>query len=224
MRILATVVGLCVSLTMAACSPRTDDVERRDSASGGGRGDTAAGMAGMDHSKMDMGMAPAPDSVRATSRNAAGSARTAAVDPMAGMDHSKMAMPSPPASPSTARPASPGSAGRTTASAGPPDMAGMDHSKMAMGSTPAPTTPRTRAPSAPAGAMAGMDHSRMTAGPGSPSSSAAAQRATAGDEKLQRLVAALLQDSVVRQRVLADTALRRQWADTALRRVLISPP
>ena len=226
MRLLAS-VGLCMGLVMG-CSPRTDETAQRDTAAGAAPADTA-GMAGMDHSKMDMGTGATADSAVPAAADPARvpggrqpAAQTAPVDPMAGMDHSKMAMPSPaPATtPGAARTANPGPAGRSTASSGATAMAGMDHSKMGMGST----APAPRAPTARAGEMAGMDHSRMTPGPGTPRGSAATPRVTPGDEKLQRLVAALLQDSVVRQRVQADTALRRQWADTTLRRVLINPP
>ena len=138
---------------------------------------------------------------------------------MAGMDHSKMGHTGANATP-------------TAADSGAGAMAGMDHSQMQMGGSVAPAAggARTAREPAAAGAMAGMDHSQMPMGTNrtpnaatvrSPAPAAAQNDA---DEKLQRLVAALLRDSVVRARVQADTALRRQWADTSLRRVLTRPP
>ena len=78
----------------------------------------------------------------------------------------------------------------------------MDHSQMPMGTNRAQNAGRAAAPAATA-----QDRARADA-----------------DEKLQLLIAGLVKDSVVRARIQADTALRRRWADTSLRRILISPP
>ena len=78
----------------------------------------------------------------------------------------------------------------------------MDHSQMPMGTSRAPST----------------------AGPAAAPRVTAPDRARAdADEKLQQLIAGLVKDSVVRARIQADTALRRRWADTSLRRILTSP-
>lgn len=157
--------------------------------------DTATPMAGMDHSKMP-GMAT----------------KTAPANAMAGMDHSKM----------------PGM-GTKTAPAN--TMAGMDHSKMpGMGTKTAPASAMAGmdhskmagmgTKTAPANAMAGMDHSNM---PGM-SGAATAPTTTAVDAKLDRLVATLLNDSVVRQRIQNDTALRRRWDEAARRTLLPNRP
>lgn len=71
--------------------------------------------------------------------------------------------------------------------------------------------------------MSGMDHSAMamdsTAMPGM-------QGATvdAGTEKLQRLMGELVRDPVVRQRILADSALRRGWQNPAVRQSVRTQP
>lgn len=138
---------------------------------------------------------------------------------MAGMDHSKMGHTEANATP-------------TTPDSGAGSMAGMDHSQMQMGgSAPAAAGgARTARGAAASGAMPGMDHSQMPMGTntapnaGTALSPAPGATQNAADEKLQRLVAALLRDSVVRARIQADTVLQRQWADTSLRRVLTRPP
>ena len=116
-------------------------------------------MAGMDHSKMNMGT-PA-----AGARPAAPGAKP--TDPMAGMDHSKMNMGAPAAG------AKPPAAGTKPAARGakPADpMAGMDHSTMNMGAPAAAAKPPAAGtkPAArgakPADPMAGMDHSKMNMG------------------------------------------------------------
>ena len=132
--------------------------------------------------------------------------------PMAGMDHSKM--------PDMATKTAPANAmagmdhskmpGMGTKTAPASAMAGMDHSKMAgMGTK-----------TAPANAMKGMDHSNM---PGM-SSAATVPTATAADANLDRLVATLLNDSVVRQRIQNDTVLRRRWDEAARRTLLPNRP
>lgn len=176
------------------------------------------GMAGMDHSQMG-----------AAAANASAPGADSGVGSMAGMDHSQMPMPaqSPAGSPATT------TNGATGADAS-GSMAGMDHSMMQMGGTAAPAAGRARGiGTSAAGGMAGMDHSQMPMGTSrAPSAAgpAAAPRVTAqdraradADEKLQRLIAGLVKDSVVRARIQADTALRRRWADTSLRRILTSP-
>lgn len=79
-----------------------------------------------------------------------------------------------------------------------------------------------------------MDHSQMPMGTNRPQAAAGGNTAprvtaqdqarAAADDKLQQLIAGLVKDSVVRARIQADTALRRRWADTSLRRILINPP
>ena len=144
---------------------------------------------------------------------------------MAGMDHSKMGAPA---------------ATEPGADSGAGAMAGMDHSQMQMGGTPAPAAGGGGGTGTgtvtTAGSMAGMDHSQMPMGtnPTQNAGRAAARPTTAptpqdraraaADEKLQQLIAGLVKDSVVRARIQADTALRRRWADTSLRRILSNPP
>ena len=179
-----------------------------------------AGMAGMDHSQMG-----------AAAGNVATPAADSGAGSMAGMDHSTMPMPG--QAPATSPAA--GANQATAPAAG--SMAGMDHSQMQMGGTPAPSAGRGRgtgaATPAATGGMAGMDHSQMPMGTNQPlgAGRATAPAATAqdraraaADEKLQQLIAGLVKDSVVRARIQADTALRRRWADTSLRRILINPP
>ena len=188
--------------------------------------DSTGNMAGMDHSQMpgmDHSTMGATGATRPAADSGAGS--------MAGMDHSQMAMPgqTPTASQATGT-------NRASAAAASGSMAGMDHSQMQMGGTAAPAAGRGRGTGTPAatGGMAGMDHSQRQMGTNPAPSVAArttAPRATpqdearaAADDKLQQLIAGLVKDSVVRARIQADTALRRRWADTSLRRILISPP
>ena len=187
---------LLTLLAMAACTGDSR-TPKADSARGEVSAAADTGMAGMDHSKMP-GMAT----------------KTAPANAMAGMDHSKM--------PGMAKTPAPGNA-----------MAGMDHSKMpSMAAKTAPANamagmdhsrmPGMATNTAPANAMAGMDHSTM---PGmSGVSGAATPPATAADEKLDRLVAGLLSDSIVRQRIQTDTALRRRWDEAARRTLLPSRP
>lgn len=44
------------------------------------------------------------------------------------------------------------------------------------------------------------------------------------DQKLQRLIAQLVQDSVVRSRIQSDSVLRNRWQDPEVRRVLLGRP
>ena len=119
-------------------------------------------MAGMDNSKMNMG-APASGAKPAASGAKPGGAT-------AGMDHSKMNMRAPA---SSAKPAAPGAKpGGATA--------GMDHSKMNMGAPASSAKPAAPGPK-PGGAMAGMDHSKMNMG-GGRSTPGAMPMAAAGEE------------------------------------------
>lgn len=206
--------------------------------------DSAAGtsdMAGMDHSKMPMGPSdtgaaamagmdhstmPGMDDSTMPGMDHSGPARGGAQSApsggsMAGMDHSNM--------PTPAR-------GATGARAS--GMAGMDHSQMNM---PGTTRPSGAARPARAGqAMAGMDHAAM--GHGATPAPRTARRTTspspeAGHEmhqmpvtrsapdsgtlKLQRLVARLVEDPAVRQRIQADTVLRNRWRDPDVREVIL---
>lgn len=123
------------------------------------------------------------------------------------MDHSQMAMG---ASPARTRNA-PAGARTSAATAG--GMAGMDHSTMQMGAT----RPTVRPSTAPrANAAQPMDHSTM------PGMQAAAPNPT--DQKLQRLIAQLVQDSVVRSRIQSDSVLRNRWRDPEVRRILLGRP
>ena len=206
------VLVLIVTAVLVATPPPMEEMMSggdmsMDADSGG-----MAGMAGMDHSQMGA----AANTTTPAADTGAGS--------MAGMDHSQMEMPG--QSPAASQ--APGT-NRAPAAAG--SMAGMDHSQMQMGGAPAPAAGRGRSTGTPAaaGGMAGMDHSQMPMGTNrAPNAGrAAAPTATAqdqADDKLQQLIAGLVKDSVVRARIQADTALRRRWADTSLRRVLISPP
>jgi uncharacterized protein involved in copper resistance len=148
--------------------------------------------------------APASDSAR-------GEVSAPADTGMAGMDHSKMPGMS---SPDTSTPMAgmdhskmPGMGTRTAPAR---TMAGMDHSKMTGMAT------KTASPNA----MAGMDHSNMPGMPGMPSASPT----TAADAKLDRLVATLLNDPIVRQRIQSDSALRRRWDEAARRTLLPTSP
>lgn len=228
--------GMVTVLALAACSAGGRDAATvADSAPRSPGADTASAMAGMDHSQMPGMDQPKTDTAGASASNS-GASTTAGVDhssmdmggrsgaagtsgtkqpAMAGMDHSQMPMGG------TSK--SPTSGARAPASG---NTAGMDHSRMPMGGSGTAAARRTPAAgSAATGGMAGMDHSRM------PMGTIAGQSAPAppivkdsGDEKLQRLIAALVKDSLVRRRIQADSALRRRWADTSVRRILIAPP
>lgn len=217
--------GMATVLALAACSRGDRDTAAvADSATQSPGADTASAMAGMDHSQMS-GMDQAKTDTAGASANSSG-AMAGMEQPktdtsgtkqpaMAGMDHSQMPMGG------TSK--SPASGARAPASG---KMAGMDHSQMPMGGSEAPAVRRTPAAGAAAtGGMAGMDHSRMPMGT-TPRQSAPAPPIVkdSGDEKLQRLIAALVKDSLVRRRIQADSALRRRWADTSVRRILIAPP
>ena len=206
--VLITVVW---SIACAGDAPRVG--ESKDTVGGGARVtiDSSAGttelsgkvaMQGMDHSRMTMPPAATPAVPTAPP----------AKDAMRGMDHSKMAMP--PVAPA-----------RGT-------MPAMDHSKMGR---PAARTDTTA-----------MDHARMSGAARSQQPSATpARRMTdipgmvhapetsllqnkpADDSsmmKLQRLLARLVTDSVVRSRILADSFLRNRWQDSVVRRLLLPRP
>lgn len=183
--------------SLAACSSG----ERRSPAAETARGEVVSpadtSMAGMDHSKMP-GMTPDTSTSMAGMDHAKMSGmgtKTAPANAMAGMDHSKM----------------PGM-NTKTASTNSNAMAGMDHSKMPGMGTKTP----------PANAMAGVAHSKM---PGMGSEATTAPTATtAADAKLDRLVAALVNDPLVRQRIQTDTALRRRWDEAARRTLLPTRP
>ncbi len=205
----STIARVAAALVLSGCSGR-DTPAQRDSVTVSGtivpsapagadtvtaKPDSSGGMAGMDHSSMPgMSGSPAP--------TASGGQPAKPADPMAGMDHSNMPG-------MGASPARKSSGGRTATASVP--MAGMDHSKMDMsGSTS--TTPR-RTATTPAPAMAGMDHSTM------PMSTARVQpTADPAMQKLQQIVAQLVQDSVVQRRIREDSVLRNRWNDPALKR------
>lgn len=114
-------------------------------------------------------------------------------------------------------PARAGHAGHTRAGRGvSPDHAGMGHGNAASpgmrhGGGHAPVRPSEHA------GMTGMRHdgARETHAvhPGS-------QAASAADDKLLRLAAELVQDPAVRARIEADSALRGDWRDAGVRRVI----
>jgi len=209
-------------------------------------GDSASGMAGMDHGAMT-GMDHA----------------NAATDPpgeMAAMDHSGMA---------GGAPAAGGVAGMDHAAMGqqplapttPDAMTGMDHANMP-GMAEAPDAeaavqrmladpvirdrirtdpmlqPMVEAIAGPAGtgpvaagamdhgAMAGMDHG--TAGDVATMDHAAMPGmggvAATADERLRALATKLLLDPAVQARVQTDPALRALWADTSVRRFMGATP
>lgn len=190
---------LSAALVLTSCTGNNDEprsapiTTARASDTGAARGAPAndSAMAGMDHSKMDMG----------TPSTASRSAATGSA--MAGMDHSTMAMPTPPSG-STPRRATPAGAG---------GMAGMDHSTMQMG-TPRPAVRPSSAPRA--GATQAMDHSTMPGMQATPPNPI--------DQKVQQLIAQLVQDSVVRSRIQSDTVLRNRWQDPDVRRILLGRP
>jgi hypothetical protein len=224
------VTALAVSCFVAVACSKTDrettaadDTKPARSAPAAQKGDTSGGMAGMDHSTMDMSSSPSAAPQPTGAASAGG---------MSGMDHSTMPMP----------PAAPGASPVQPRSTGAPAMQGMDHSTMNM---PAPSSPRapgsarstgaaqamdhsgmnmpapTSRAAAPASSpMAGMDHSGMNMGAaGSPPP--AGQPADPGSQKLQRLLATLMQDPIVRQRIQVDTALRNRWYDADVRRIVV---
>ena len=212
------VLVLIVTAVLVATPPPMEEMMSGGDMSMDADSSGMAGMAGMDHSKMGATGATTP-----TADSAAGS--------MAGMDHSQMAMSAQPPATSQAT-----GTKRAPAAAAGGSMAGMDHSQMQMGGAPAPAAGRGRGTGTPAatGGMAGMDHSQMPMGTNRPQAAAGGNTAprvtaqdqarAAADDKLQQLIAGLVKDSVVRARIQADTALRRRWADTSLRRILINPP
>lgn len=161
-------------------------------------------MAGMDHSNMS-GMS-------------AGAAK-APSGSMAGMDHSNM----------------PGMS-RSVAKPGAVPTAAVDHAAMGHAVPPAPA----RTQPAASQAMAGMDHSRMNmpsgvrsaATPSGMDHAAMAARPSAiaefggdpADDKLSRIVALLVRDSIVVSRINANPDLRRAWQDPAVRRLIVNTP
>ena len=212
------VLVLIVTAVLVATPPPMDEMTSSGDMVMDADSSGTVGMAGMDHSQMG---AAAANATTPGADSGAGS--------MAGMDHSQMAMPA--QSPAGTSAAATNGAPAAGASG---SMAGMDHSKMQMGGTAAPAAERARGTATPAaGGMAGMDHSQMpmgtnraqnaTARTTAPPVTAQDRARAAADEKLQQLIAGLVKDSVVRARIQADTALRRRWADTSLRRILTSP-
>ena len=242
-----------LAVVLAGCSVNGRE-EATDSASAQGpAGDSAGGMKGMDHSKMDMsdsaggdmagmdhskvpmpGAADGGMSQMDHSKMPMGAGATGGGGGMGAMDHSKMGT---------------GGSGRSAPSG---SMAGMDHSTMNM-----PSTPRSPRQATSAGGMAGMDHSAMNMPGTAPmragtTSRPAADRNMAGMNhaamqqpamdhsnmamgaqqpagldsatvKLQLLVTALTQDPVVQQRIQADTVLRNRWRDPDVRQILRAP-
>ena len=121
---------------------------------------------------------------------------------MAGMDHSKMPG-------MTGAPAA-GRVNMAPARSG-QNMVGMDHSRMNMGtSTPQQTVPTT-------------DHAGHAAAPPVASTTPAVTTASAADQKLQKLIARLVEDLIVQQRIQADSVLRSRWQDSTVRRRFIQP-
>lgn len=197
---------VAAAFLLAACaggddSLQADNTPTLDTGTVWAAGNPAdSGMAGMDHSTMAM-----------PPRQAGGGSTRPATAPggMAGMDHSQMAMGAPSAQ---SRAAGSASSRRAVPTAG--GMAAMDHSTMPMGAARPAAGVSTATPRA--GAMAGMDHSAMA--PTRPPAPDAAE------QKLQRLVGELVQDSVVRARIQADSVLRNRWQDPEVRRILLGRP
>ena len=82
--------------------------------------------------------------------------------------------------------------------------------------------------------MAGMDHSTMPMGtnaqqgmqnmPGMQGTQGTQAAPDEAAQKLQRLMAELVEDPAVRQRILADSALRRGWQNPAVRQSVRKQP
>jgi uncharacterized protein involved in copper resistance len=229
-----TRVLLVASLVLAACSGGNDERAAGDGSDSAAarRTDSAGGeMAGMDHSKMP-GMATdtggsmtgmdhsnMPGMGTSTAQGAPGGS-------MAGMDHSNM--PGMATAPSTGRTAG---AARSGTASGSSAMAGMDHSNMPGMNAPATRSQSGTSRGSTMNGMAGMDHSTMPMGtnaqqgmqimPGMPGTQAAPDEAA---QKLQRLMAELVEDPEVRQRILADSALRRGWQNPTVRQSVRKQP
>ena len=104
---------------------------------------------------------------------------------MTGMDHAKMDMP----------------AVRDSSKAG-----AVDHSRMQMPAKP----DSARAPN---DSMAGMDHSKMKMPPGQRTDSAAGEVSGERMEQMMELHMRMMADSVIRQRIMSDTIMRRMMMD-----------
>ena len=72
------------------------------------------------------------------------------------------------------------------------------------------------------GSASGMDHSTMPMG--GQAMSGMQQAPDPGAAKLQQLVAKLVEEPEVRQRILADTALRKGWQNPAVRQAVRRQP
>lgn len=210
----STIARIGTALVLGGCTGR-DTSEQRDTATASGAiapnaaapadtvtsaPDSAGGMAGIDHSNM-------PGMGGNTATKASGGQTTAKpAAPMAGMDHSNMPGMS-------GGPARKSPAGQSAKPAAP--MSAMDHSQMNMsGSTP--STPRRTTTTS---AMEGMDHSTM-----SMSKTPTRPAADPAMQKLQQIVAQLVQDSVVQRRIREDSVLRNRWNDPALKRTIGTRP
>jgi mono/diheme cytochrome c family protein len=100
-----------------------------------------------------------------------------------------------------------------------------DHDRTGHSPTAGPIR-RTGAQAPSRGGMPGMDHDRMPGRRGNaerPGAEPAHVDAEA-TEKVKALVVELLRDSVVLERIRADSALRRRWANDSVRRPLAKPP
>lgn len=164
----------------------------------------------------DTGPAGRAEVRRITIDSAAGTTVPAATDPMPGMDHGRMAGPGA-KTPMTAATGTMSDLDRSKPGRSPgPGMSAMDHARM---SAPArPDAPRSAAPTPGMAAMPGMAHeAEMRARQNPPANDVAML-------KLQRLLARLVADSVVRSRILADSFLRSRWQDSSVRRILLLPP
>lgn len=89
-------------------------------------------------------------------------------------------------------------------------MAGMDHSNM----------PGMQTPAAGRQEMQGMDHSRM----GGMQPVPAGGMPASGTDKLMTLVAELVRDPAVQERIRQDSVLRASWEDPDVRRILLNRP
>ena len=201
---------MCLAVVaFAACGKKDAPVRAAESARGDVAARTDTGMAGMDHANMpgmgaDTGRGATASAVdHANMAGMAGSKTTGTkTTPIAGMDHSKM--------PGMTAPRAP------RGQAAPMDHANMPGMNMAQ---PSAAQRRRVGTAAAPGAMPAMDHANM---PGMTMTTAPAM--TVADAKLDTLIAALLRDPVVRQRIESDPTLRTRWDQAAKQTIVPARP
>lgn len=114
-------------------------------------------------------------------------------------------------------------------------MAGMQHGPMPTGAAPMTGMPHGQMTKG-AAPMTGMEHRGMdgmrnrASAAGAPPPKAGMDHgimptpADRGEQKLDRLIAALARDSIVRRRIQGDSVLRARWDDAALLAILRAHP